>query len=65
MEVEEGNTDEAAVTAVGVAASAALGVADIAADTAADTAAEEAQRAVDQYTDIPTRPLFFQKYFFY
>jgi len=61
VEVEEGNTDEAAVTAVGVADIAP----DTAADTAADTAPEEAQRAVDQYTDIPTRPLFFQKYFFY
>ena len=43
-EVEEGSTKEAAVTAAGVAASAAVGLADI----VVDTAAEEAQRAVDK-----------------
>ena len=42
--VEEGSTEEVAVTEADVAASAAVGMADI----VADTAAEEAQRAVDQ-----------------
>ena len=63
---EEGSTDEAAVTAAGVAASAAVGVADIVA---------EERQAVDQrysrrgfitiHGKIPIRPLIFSKRYFF